>query len=321
MKEVVLKEIMKLNEADIIYPIPDRFYQISIAQEDQKKTIITCTYRTYTFKGMPSMKDVPFEFDKECKKAFDTLKEKLNTTPILQPSRWNIPFKIMCDAINLAVEAEGGRNSVVDHLRRIVEEEDPTPVQEDFPDEYLFQITTSIPWYADIVNFLVTSNFPHDMPSSRKAKLRSDSKYFIWDPPYLWKIFSNQIFRRCVPDEEFESMSGSLSRNNEIPLNSILVCELVEAMPTRINNAAVVSEFLKANIFFIEALLRKYGVHHRVVTLYHPQMNGQAEISNQEVKIKIRNLETGKEYKVNGHLLKVINEGEVNLAHSSFVLT
>ena len=32
------------------------------------------------------------------------------------------------------------------------------------------------------------------------------------------------------------------------------------------------------------SLLRKYGVHHRVTTPYHPQANGQIEVSNREVK-------------------------------------
>ena len=32
------------------------------------------------------------------------------------------------------------------------------------------------------------------------------------------------------------------------------------------------------------ALLKKYGVHHRVTTPYHPQANGQVEVSNREVK-------------------------------------
>jgi len=34
----------------------------------------------------------------------------------------------------------------------------------------------------------------------------------------------------------------------------------------------------------MEALLRKYHVTHWTSTTYHPQMNGQAEISNREIK-------------------------------------
>ena len=33
-----------------------------------------------------------------------------------------------------------------------------------------------------------------------------------------------------------------------------------------------------------KSLLRKYRVHHRVMTSYHPQANGQIEVSNREVK-------------------------------------
>ena len=32
------------------------------------------------------------------------------------------------------------------------------------------------------------------------------------------------------------------------------------------------------------ALLKRYGVHHRVTTPYHPQANGQVEVRNREVK-------------------------------------
>ncbi|XP_070672504.1 uncharacterized protein [Malus domestica] len=34
----------------------------------------------------------------------------------------------------------------------------------------------------------------------------------------------------------------------------------------------------------IEALLKKYGVTHKVATPYHPQTSGQAEVSNREIK-------------------------------------
>ncbi|KAK8621977.1 hypothetical protein V6N13_097605 [Hibiscus sabdariffa] len=34
----------------------------------------------------------------------------------------------------------------------------------------------------------------------------------------------------------------------------------------------------------IEALMKKHGVTHRIATSYHPQSNGQAEVSNREIK-------------------------------------
>ncbi|XP_023761362.1 uncharacterized protein LOC111909827 [Lactuca sativa] len=34
----------------------------------------------------------------------------------------------------------------------------------------------------------------------------------------------------------------------------------------------------------MEAMTKRYGVTHRISTTYHPQTNGQAEVSNREVK-------------------------------------
>jgi hypothetical protein len=49
--------------------------------------------------------DVPFDFNEECRKAFDSLKEKLTSAPIMQPPEWGKPFHLMCDASNYAVGA------------------------------------------------------------------------------------------------------------------------------------------------------------------------------------------------------------------------
>ena len=50
-----------------------------------------------------------FDFDEECKRAFDKLKELLTSTPVIQPLDWNVPFEIMCDASDYAVGAVLGQ--------------------------------------------------------------------------------------------------------------------------------------------------------------------------------------------------------------------
>ena len=82
------------------------------------------------------------------------------------------------------------------------------------------------------------------------------------------------------------------------------VSKWVQAIPTRTNDHREVLRFFTQCIFaqygcpraiisedgshfnnaHFWALLKKYGVHHRVTTSYHPQANGQVVVSNREVK-------------------------------------
>ena len=50
-----------------------------------------------------------FDFDEECKRAFDKLKELLTSTPVIQPLDWNVPFEIMYDANDYVVGAVLGQ--------------------------------------------------------------------------------------------------------------------------------------------------------------------------------------------------------------------
>ncbi|KAM5558017.1 hypothetical protein ABKV19_019986, partial [Rosa sericea] len=54
-------------------------------------------------------KEVAFEFDEDCKKAFNTLKELLTSAPIMLPPDWSRPFEIMCDASDYAIGAVLGQ--------------------------------------------------------------------------------------------------------------------------------------------------------------------------------------------------------------------
>ncbi|KAK9003508.1 hypothetical protein V6N11_061067 [Hibiscus sabdariffa] len=50
-----------------------------------------------------------FEFDDACIKAFEILKNKLVTAPIIAPPDWKLPFELMCDASDYAVGAVLGQ--------------------------------------------------------------------------------------------------------------------------------------------------------------------------------------------------------------------
>ncbi|CAN6697951.1 unnamed protein product [Malus baccata var. baccata] len=243
-------------------------------------------------------KDVAFDFNEECEKAFNHLKEMLTSAPIIVPPDWSFPFELMCDASDYALGAvlgqrkekrphviyyasrtlndaqlnysttekellvivfaldkfrsylfgtkviiytdhaalkylftkkeakprlirwmlllqeldieirdkKGSENVVADHLSRMVHEEDAVPIIETFPDEQLMSVKVSEPWYADLVNYLVSKHVPSELLKHQCDKLKKEARFYVWDDPYLWKYFPDQVIRRCVHDSEFNAI-------------------------------------------------------------------------------------------------------------------
>nr|XP_012466335.1 unnamed protein product [Gossypium raimondii] len=61
-------------------------------------------------------------------------------------------------------DKKGKENLVADHLSRIetgILRDEPSDL---FPDERLYSVSSVFPWYADIVNYLVTKAFPTNAP-------------------------------------------------------------------------------------------------------------------------------------------------------------
>ncbi|XP_028051736.1 uncharacterized protein LOC114256317 [Camellia sinensis] len=98
-------------------------------------------------------------------------------------------------------------NVVTDHLSRLMFDDsiETMPLKDTFPDEQLF-IIIDMPWYADIVNYLVTSMIPCQWSAQDRRQFLVEVKNFFWDDPYLFKYFPDQIIRRCVPNNEINSV-------------------------------------------------------------------------------------------------------------------
>ncbi|RDY04860.1 Retrovirus-related Pol polyprotein from transposon 17.6, partial [Mucuna pruriens] len=103
-------------------------------------------------------------------------------------------------------DKKGTDNAMADHLSRIERELDSMPIQDDFTDKQLLHMDASTPWFVDICNFIVASQFPPEASRLYKEKIKSDAKYYIWDDPYLWKRDSDQVIRKCIPDFEISSV-------------------------------------------------------------------------------------------------------------------
>ena len=82
---------------------------------------------------------------------------------------------------------------MADHLNRIIQEEESLPLQDNFFDEQLLLVNVQNPWYANLVNYLATKQLLAYLSKVQREKIKSDSKYYIWDDPYLWKQCPDQI--------------------------------------------------------------------------------------------------------------------------------
>ncbi|XP_038714979.1 uncharacterized protein LOC120008660 [Tripterygium wilfordii] len=110
-------------------------------------------------------------------------------------------------------DKKGVENVVADHLSRLPGQNlisHGIPINEHFPDEQLF-LTNAIsskltPWYADIANFLVSGKMPSHWSKIDRSKFLRNVRNFFWDDPYLFKYCSDQVIRRCIPNNEFESV-------------------------------------------------------------------------------------------------------------------
>nr|GEX10195.1 reverse transcriptase domain-containing protein [Tanacetum cinerariifolium] len=179
-----------------------------------------------------------------------------------------------------------------------------------------------------------------------KKQILQRLKHYFWDDPFLFKIYADQVIRRCVHGQEaidilkachngpigghhdpnytakkvFDSglywptiyhdaqdlvksfnvcqRQGKISQRDEMPQNSIQVCEIFDVwgidfmgpFPSSQRNKfrtprAIISDRKMhfCNDQFAKVVL-KYGVTHRLDTAYHPQTSGQVEVSNRGLK-------------------------------------
>lgn len=66
-------------------------------------------------------KEVEFEYNEECLKAFHKLKELLTISLITKPPDWNLQFKLRCDVSNYTVRAVLGKRVERYHIPFIVD--------------------------------------------------------------------------------------------------------------------------------------------------------------------------------------------------------
>ncbi|KAK9187298.1 hypothetical protein WN944_018690 [Citrus x changshan-huyou] len=195
-------------------------------------------------------------------------------------------------------DKKGTKNVVADHLSRLHFDTifEPLTLNESFPDEQLMSVEV-LPWYADIVNYLVTGQLPEHwtkcqrMGSITRRNMMPLNLILVVEIFYVWGI-------------DFMGSFPPSFGHQYILVAVDYVSKWVEAIPCRTNDHKVVIGCLKSNIVSrfgfpraiindggahfcnkaFKALLMKYSITHKVATPYHSQTSGQVEISNREIK-------------------------------------
>ena len=85
-----------------------RFYRKSIKEFSKIARPLTNLLR----------KTVPFHFDDGCLQAWEELKQKLISAPIVSAPVWTRPFEVMCDAFNFALSAVLGHH--IDNRQQVI---------------------------------------------------------------------------------------------------------------------------------------------------------------------------------------------------------
>nr|GEU58391.1 reverse transcriptase domain-containing protein [Tanacetum cinerariifolium] len=197
-------------------------------------------------------KDTPFFFSNECIEAFQTRKRKLTEAPILVAPDWDLPFELMCDASDFAIV-----------IRRCVHEQEA----------------------IDILKACHNGLTGGHHGPNYTAKKVFDS-HFYW--PTIYRDIQDMGHR----------FNGKTSQQDEMPHNSIQVCEifyvwgidLMGPFPASRGKKfgtprSIISD--RGTHFYNDQfgkVMLKYGVTHRLSTVYHPQTSGQVEVSNHGFK-------------------------------------
>nr|GEV09486.1 reverse transcriptase domain-containing protein [Tanacetum cinerariifolium]GEV26540.1 reverse transcriptase domain-containing protein [Tanacetum cinerariifolium] len=170
------------------------YFQIPIDPKDQEKSKFTCLYGTFAYRRMPfGLCNAPGTFQRCIMAIFHDMIEKTIE---------GFTFKV--------IDTKGAENLAADHLSRLENPHqnvlDPKEINESFPLETLNLVSThsnqSTPWFADFADYHAGNFVVKGMSSQQKSKFFKDVKHYLWDNPFLFKIYDNQVIRRCVSGQE-----------------------------------------------------------------------------------------------------------------------
>jgi hypothetical protein len=129
-----------------------------------------------------------------------TLKYLVNK-PVLggRICRWLLLFQ----EFDFEVVVKPGRlNAGPDHLSRITNGEEPSNLEDNFPDAQLFSVQIVDEYFVDIIEFLSTGFSPKEYTTVQKKNLVVRAADYQLIAGHLYKLGADNILRRCVMEHE-----------------------------------------------------------------------------------------------------------------------
>ncbi|RDY13901.1 Retrovirus-related Pol polyprotein from transposon 17.6, partial [Mucuna pruriens] len=112
---IVLGHLVDKSKIDVITSLPNPAFMLEVRSFLGHVGFYRRFIQNFSKLSLPLskllQKDVEFNFDQPCTEAFQELKSRLTSTPILQAQNWALPFKLVCDASNSALGAVLGQRA------------------------------------------------------------------------------------------------------------------------------------------------------------------------------------------------------------------
>jgi hypothetical protein len=70
------------------------------------------------------------------------------------------------------------------------------PINDYMRDDTLLKVSTTDPWYTNIMNYIVPGYIPL---GANKKKIIRESRLHLWVDPYLYRVCADGLLRRCIP--------------------------------------------------------------------------------------------------------------------------
>ena len=106
---------------------------------------------------------------------------------------------LLLQELNITVlDRPGKQNTIADILSRTQNDKNDQPIEDKFPDKYIFPISTKSPLYEDIANYLPIGKIQFHLSPRGKGTIVHNTTSYSWINEELYKTRLHLIIKRCV---------------------------------------------------------------------------------------------------------------------------